>query len=81
MKIEILGSGCKRCDQLYQNSLSAISEIDASRGIEVVKVKDVNYFAQKGVLMTPGLIINDDLISTGKVLTAAEIKKKIEEKL
>lgn len=79
MKIEVLGTGCKSCDKLYENVLSAIA--NQSNDIEVLKVKDVNYFAQKGVFTTPGLIINDKVASTGKVLSVQEVEDKIKENL
>lgn len=77
MKIEVLGPGCKRCDQLYENALSAVSEFDSSMDIKVEKVNDVNYFAKMGVFMTPGLVIEGKVVSVGKVLSVDEIKEKI----
>ncbi len=79
MKIEILGSGCKRCDQLYDNTQSAISQVESSTPIQVEKIADINYFAKMGVFMTPGLVIDGKVISTGKVPSANEIVKLIEE--
>ena len=81
MKIEILGTGCKRCDQLYENVLTAVSTVDPASEINLEKIGDVNYFTKMGVFMTPGLVIDGQLISTGKVPSANELKKKIEEKL
>ena len=81
MKIEILGIGCERCDQLYENVLTAVSTVDPATEINVEKIGDVNYFTKMGVFMTPGLVIDGQLISTGKVPSANELKKKIEEKL
>lgn len=81
MKIEILGIGCQRCDQLYENAISAASKVDPSLDINVEKIGDVNYFTKIGVFMTPGLVIDGEVISTGKVLSPNEIKKKIAEKL
>ena len=81
MKVEVLGTGCKRCDQLYENTLTAASEFDPSDNIDVTKVGDINYFAKVGVFMTPGLVIDGEVISTGKVLSANEIKEKIREKI
>ena len=81
MKVEVLGTGCKRCDQLYENALDAASYFDLSGDISVTKVGDVNYFAKMGVFMTPGRVIGCEVISTGKVLSANEIKKKIDERL
>jgi len=76
MKLEVLGTGCKRCDQLYENALSAAS---ASSDVQVEKVNDVNYFMSKGVFMTPGLVIDGKVISVGKVLPVEEIIQKIDE--
>jgi small redox-active disulfide protein 2 len=81
MKIEILGTGCQRCDQLYQNTLSAVSKVGSSSEINVEKNGDINYFTKMGVFMTPGLVIDGQVISTGKVPGANEIMRLIEEKL
>ena len=81
MKVEVLGPGCKRCDQLYENTQNAVAELDSPGQIEVVKIGDINYFAKMGVFMTPGLIIDGEVISTGKVLSSNQIKQKIEEKM
>ena len=81
MKIEILGTGCKRCDQLYENTLSAVSKVDPSSEIKVEKIGDVHYFTKMGVFMTPGLLIDGQVISTAKVPSANEIMKMIVEKL
>ena len=81
MKIEILGTGCKRCDQLYENAVAAVSKVDASLEINVEKNGDVNYFTKMGVFMTPGLLIDGQVISSGKVPSANEIMNKIEEML
>ena len=81
MKVQILGTGCKRCDQLYENAQNAVAELDTAGKIEVVKIGDINYFAKMGVFMTPGLIIDGEVISTGKVLSPNQIKQKIEEKM
>ena len=80
MKIEILGTGCKRCDQLYENTLSAVSKVDSSAQITVEKSGDVNYFTKMGVFMTPGLVIDGKVISTGKVPSTDQIMNMILEK-
>jgi len=79
MKVEVLGSGCKRCEELYENTISAASDFDPSADIEVKKVNDVNYFTKKGVFMTPGLVIDGKVASAGKVLSVEEVKEKIKE--
>ena len=80
MKIEVLGTGCKRCDQLYENTLSAVSKVDSSVDIKVEKNGDVNYFTKMGVFMTPGLVIDGKVISTGKVPSTDQIMHMILEK-
>lgn len=81
MKVEVLGTGCIRCDQLYENALAAATECQSATGINVKKVGDIKYFAKMGVFMTPGLVIDGEVISAGKVLSVDEIKQKIEEKI
>ena len=81
MKVEVLGPGCKRCDQLYENTQNAVAELDSAGQIEIVKIGDINYFAKMGVFMTPGLVIDGEVVSTGKVLSPNQIKQKIAEKM
>ena len=81
MKIEILGTGCKSCENLYQAAVTAVAELGGDNDIEVVKVSDINYFSKMGVFMTPGLIIDGEVLSSGKVLNAQQVKAKIEERL
>ncbi|MDM8544827.1 thioredoxin family protein [Desulfococcaceae bacterium HSG9] len=81
MKIEILGAGCASCDQLYQNTIDAVAELNDTADVVVEKVNDINYFASLGVFMTPGFVIDSQPLSTGKVLTKAQILKMIEEKI
>lgn len=77
MKVEVLGSGCKKCEELYQNTLEATTEI--GKEVEVNKVSDVNYIAKMGVFMTPALVIEGKVVSVGKALTKEEIKEKLME--
>ncbi len=81
MRVEVLGPGCKRCDQLYENVKTAVSGFDASLGIQVVKIGDIQYFTKMGVFMTPGLVIDGQTVSVGKVLSVDEIKEKLKENL
>ena len=77
MKIEVLGTGCRRCDDLYENARIAASQLAPTIDIEVTKVADVNYFVQKGVFITPGLVIDGRVVSTGKLLSVEEIVQEI----
>ncbi|MFC1709788.1 thioredoxin family protein [Candidatus Omnitrophota bacterium] len=73
MKIEILGMGCPKCKMLYENAKKAVEE----KGVqaEVVKVEDMDKIVECGVMMTPALVIDGEVKSSGKVLSAEEIKK------
>ena len=72
MKIEILGTGCTKCKALEENVKKAV----ASAGIfaQIEKVEDVMKIMEYGVMSTPGLVIDGDVKSTGKLLNAEEIK-------
>lgn len=81
MKIEVLGTGCKSCENLYQAVMEAVAEIGSEKKIVVEKVKDITYFAKMGVFMTPGLVIDGKVISSGKAMSVDQIKAKIKESL
>ena len=71
VKIEVLGSGCANCRTLEANAREAV----AMAGIEaeVVKVTDDVEIASRGVLSTPGLVIDGEVRSTGRVPSAGDI--------
>ncbi len=73
MKIEILGTGCSKCETLTNNVKTAIS--NAKVFAQVEKVDDPIKIMEYGVMSTPGLVINGIVKSTGKVLTAQEIQE------
>ncbi len=81
MKIEVLGTGCSRCDQLFKIAQEAAAKSGSSADIEVVKVKDVDYFMKMGVFVTPGLVIDGKVVSTGKLLSVEEIVDVIKENI
>ena len=81
MKIQVLGPGCKRCDQLYDNVILALRELDLSGKADVDKVKDIDVFAKYGVFVTPALVINDDVVSVGKLLSVSEIEDALKARL
>jgi small redox-active disulfide protein 2 len=73
MKIEILGTGCPKCKQLTANAEAAVKELNVQA--EIVKVTDIDKITDYGVMMTPALVINGVVISSGKLLAKDEIKK------
>lgn len=80
MRIRILGTGCKRCDDLYKNAVEALVRFPG-RPYRVDKVEDVDEFVRLGVRVTPALVFDDEVISTGAVLSAEEIEELIRERL
>ena len=75
MKVKILGSGCKNCKNLEENAREAVRELGLAAEFE--KVTDFKAIASYGVLKTPGLVVDEKLISSGKVLTVDQIISKI----
>ncbi len=75
MIIKILGSGCKKCIALGDNARAAADA--AGIEAEIAKVTDYAQIAAYGVMSTPALVINDKVVSAGKVLTASEVAEKL----
>jgi small redox-active disulfide protein 2 len=76
LDIKILGSGCKNCITLEENTKEALKQM----GIEasVNKVTDSVQIAGYGVMSTPGLVLNGKVVSFGKVLKTNDIIKILE---
>ena len=72
-KIKVLGSGCKSCHQLYDNALKAVEGL----GIEVEYITDLQKIMEYGAMSMPALVVNEQLVLSGKVLKPAEIVKII----
>ncbi len=72
MKIEVLGTGCSKCESLLENVKKAVSEAGVFAQIE--KVEDVVKIMNYGVINTPALVIDGEVKSTGKLLNFEEIK-------
>jgi len=73
MKIQILGTGCAKCMKLTENAEKAAKE----KGIdfEIEKVTDINKIMEFGVMFTPGIAVDGQVKSVGKVLSVEDIKK------
>jgi len=71
MKIEVLGTGCAKCSALEANVKEALKEICGFHVVE--KVEDLMKIMEYGVVSTPGLVIDGEVKSTGKLLNVSEI--------
>ena len=71
--IKVLGAGCKSCHEMYENTKIALrnSGID----IEVEYITDMEKVMEYGIMSMPGLVINEKVVSMGKVLKVADIEK------
>jgi small redox-active disulfide protein 2 len=69
--IEVLGSGCPNCQKLEANAREAIAM--AGVEAEVRHVTDFREIAARGVMSTPGLVIDGKVVSTGRVPNAGDI--------
>lgn len=71
MIIKILGSGCSKCVTLTENTRQALAK--TGKQAEIVKVTNFADIAAYGVMSTPALVIDEKLVSYGKVLKPDEI--------
>ncbi|MDD3248383.1 MAG: thioredoxin family protein [Methanosarcina sp.] len=75
MKIEILGSGCAKCNKTKEMAEKAVKEMGVEA--EIVKVDDFDKILGYGVMITPALVIDGDVKVAGKVPSVEDIKKWI----
>ncbi len=72
MKIQILGTGCAKCNQLTENTEKAAKELGLDYQLE--KVTNITQIMSFGVMITPALAVNGKVKIAGKVATPDEIK-------
>ncbi len=75
VKIEVLGSGCANCKAVEANAREAVAM--AGVEAEILKVTDYAEIASRGVMSTPGLIIDGQVRSTGRIPSAGDIAEWI----
>ena len=73
LTVKILGSGCANCRKLE----AVAREAAASAGVEAefIKVTDMKDIMAYDVLSTPGLVINEKLVSSGRIPAQAEVRQ------
>jgi small redox-active disulfide protein 2 len=85
LNIKVLGPGCRNCDTLAKKTTDALAAVAADHpdagSATIEKVTDHNRFIDYGLMLTPGLVINEKLVSSGRVPTMNEIKGWITESL
>ena len=73
MNIKILGSGCANCVNLEKAAKQAASELGIDATFE--KVTDYADIASYGIMRTPGLVVDEEVVLSGRVPTAAQVKE------
>lgn len=72
IKIEIMGTGCKKCQQLEANAKQAVANLNLIA--EVSHIIDPVEIAMRGVMSTPAMAINGKVVSKGQVISTEQIQ-------
>ena len=75
MEIKILGTGCPKCKALEKFTRDAVAELGMEA--EISKVEDIVKIMGYGIMRTPGLVINEKVVLSGRLPSIAEIKEII----
>ena len=71
--IKVLGAGCKSCHEQFENTKKAVEELGLS--VEVEYITDMEKVMAYGVMSMPAIVVNEKVVSMGKVLKSAEVIK------
>ena len=78
MTVKVLGSGCKSCHALLENTQEAVKAMGKENDIQIEYVTDMEKIVQYGVMSMPALVICGKIASVGKVLKPSEIQALLE---
>jgi small redox-active disulfide protein 2 len=70
--IKVLGPGCPKCQKLFANVEEAVSELGID--CEIKKITDINAITSYSVMMTPALVVDEEVKSSGRALSVKELK-------
>ncbi|HZJ80457.1 MAG TPA: thioredoxin family protein [Dysgonamonadaceae bacterium] len=73
MEIKVLGTGCKKCNELEKATREAVAALGIDANIE--KEEDIMKIMEYGVMRTPALVVDGKVLVSGKAPNAEEIKK------
>ena len=71
--VKVLGAGCKSCREQYENAKAAVQALGLN--VEVEYITDMEKVMEYGVMSMPAIVVNDKVVSMGKVLKAADVEK------
>lgn len=75
MKIEVLGTGCAKCNEQFNNIKLALSK--ANKFAQIEKVEDIMKIMEYGVMSTPAIVVDGNVKASGRVLSADEVLELI----
>jgi small redox-active disulfide protein 2 len=78
VKIEVFGTGCPKCRGVEQNVVKALEKTGLKA--EVVKVTDIGEIVDRGLMSTPGLAIDGEVVAAGRIPTVEEIVQMVKER-
>lgn len=73
--VKVLGAGCKSCHQQYEYAKEAVKNMGLA--VEVEYITDMAKIMEYGVMSMPALVVNEKVVSTGKVLKAEDVEKRL----
>ena len=79
MEIKVLGTGCSKCKTLEKLTKDVISELGIDAHVE--KVEDIQKIMGYGIMSTPGLVINEKVVLSGKIPKSSELKEILTQNL
>lgn len=76
MNIKVLGPGCSNCKKLHESAMEAIKELNSNINLEYVT--DIEKMVTYGIMSSPALVINEKVVSQGRVLSKEDVIKLIQ---
>lgn len=73
LTVKVYGSGCKGCQTLHQNVIDALAEMNIAADLQYIT--DMQKIMEAGVMSLPAFAVNDRIVSAGKALSVADVKK------
>ena len=71
LTIKVLGSGCANCKRVEQIARKVVADLAVEA--DVIKVTDYNQIMEYNILSTPGLVVNEKVVCSGRIPTPAEV--------
>ena len=75
--VKVLGAGCKSCHEMYENAQAAVKAMGLD--VEVEYITDMEKVMGYGVMSMPAIVVNEKVVSMGKVLKAQDVEKLLRE--